>query len=251
MFDYSIERGYPKAMTVPASVTWPAYRLVDLSQPLGPQTPLWPGGGDFSVKTSSSYEQDGCYDRLLSLPEHIGTHVDAPAHFAPTGFRIDELPLERLVGPALVFDISASCADDPDYLLDADELSRLAADTPIPPKSFVLVRTGWDRHLGDLERYVGRAGTLRFPGLAAECAKLLVERGVSGVGIDTLSVDRGASTDFGFHNISMRGGLIHIEGLVDLDRLPATGSLLVVGCLPLVGGSGSPARVFAFVPGKS
>ena len=109
----------------------------------------------------------------------------------------------------------------------------------------VLVCTGWSAFLGDAGRYVT---DLRFPGVSSEAARLLVERGVAGLGIDTLGVDPGNSTDFAAHNTTLPAGLWHLEGLVNLELLPARGALLAVGAPLLVGGSGVPARPLALLP---
>ena len=109
----------------------------------------------------------------------------------------------------------------------------------------VLVRTGWDRFLNDRARYID---DLRFPGVGVEAAELLVRRGVIGIGIDTLSIDRGVATEFPVHLITLPAGLWHVEGLVGIDRVPSVGAMLVVG-VPLVkDASGFPARVPALLP---
>jgi kynurenine formamidase len=107
------------------------------------------------------------------------------------------------------------------------------------------VCTGWSEFLADAPRYVS---DLRFPGVSAEAARLLVERAVAGIGIDTLGIDPGSSTDYAAHNTTLPAGLWHLEGLVNLELLPARGALLAVGAPLLVGGSGVPARPLALLP---
>ena len=226
-----------------------ADRLVDLTQPLGPQTLLWPDSTPFVAVVGGTHERDCAYWRSLSLPEHAGTHLDAPAHFAPGGLTADRLPLESLVRPAVVLDVADACGGDPDYALAAGAVARLVArDGIVPRGSAVLVRTGWDALLDDPERYAGPPGALAFPGLAVDAAALLVSRGAVGIGIDTLGVDPGSSTDFAVHRLTQSAGLWHLEGLVDLGRLPRRGAWLVVGLPPVVGGSGAPVRAFAILP---
>ncbi len=111
----------------------------------------------------------------------------------------------------------------------------------------MLVHTGWDARRDDPIAYAGD-GESRFPGLARGAAVLLVARGVAGIGIDTLGVDPGHAQGFPAHRITLPAGLWHLEGLVNLGRVPARGAWLVVGALPLVDGSGAPARVFAILP---
>ena len=145
-------------------------------------------------------------------------------------------------------DVRGLVGDDPSFELTAAQIEEIESrDGEIPPGSAVLVHTGWDRYLDDPERYGGGART-EFPGLAVDAAQLLVTRGVAGIGIDTLGVDPGESELFAAHRITLPAGLWHAEGLVGLERVPLRGAWLVVGALPIVAGSGSPARIFAIVP---
>jgi kynurenine formamidase len=229
---------------------WTVDRVVDLSQELGPRTPRWPGAAPVIGSVLYDFAADGFYDRDLSLPEHVGTHLDAPAHFALAGRRAHQLGAADLVREARVFDIRELCGDDADFALTADQIVALEREIgPVEPATVALFRTGWDRFLGDPDRYVGpSSGPPRFPGLAPSAGRYLVDRGVVGIGIDTLGVEPGRATDYPLHQITLPAGLWHLEGLVGLDRLPPRGVLLVVGALPLSDGSGAPARVFALLP---
>jgi len=223
-------------------------RLVDLTQPLGPATTLWPGSRPFAAVTVEDYEADGCYSRELEVPEHAGTHFDAPAHFAPAGARVDGVPPELLVRPAVKLDVRSLVGGDATATVGADAIRELEErDGLIEAGSAVLVHTGWDAYWQDPARYLGYPET-SSPGLAGDAAQLLVERGVVGIGIDTLSVDAGDSTELPVHVTTLPAGLWHLEGLVGLERVPARGAWLVAAPLRLVDGSGSPARVFAIVP---
>lgn len=226
------------------------WSVIDLSQPLWPGMARWPQTPPLTATVVASIEADGLYERHLALPEHVGTHVDAPAHFAPKGTTVDQLSPSSLLAPGRVIDLRAACAGDPDFALEADVLERLEAEqVPLVPGCLALFRTGWDRYLLEHELYIGPAsGPPRFPGLAPSAARLLVERGVRGIGIDTLGIEPGAATEYPLHHITLPAGLFHVEGLVGLGRLPASGFLVVVAPLPLVGGSGSPARVLALAP---
>ena len=222
--------------------------LIDLTQPLGPATVLWPGSQPFTAETTVDHDTHGAYARDLTLPEHAGTHLDAPVHFARDGATTETLALSALVRPAARLDVRALVADDPSFAVSAANVEKIERlDGEIPAGSAVLVNTGWDRFLGDPERYGGGAATA-FPGLGTDAARLLVVRGVVGIGIDTLGVDPGESETFSAHRVTMPAGLWHAEGLVGLDRVPARGAWLVVGVLPIVDGSGAPARVFAVLP---
>lgn len=224
-------------------------RLVDLTQPLGPATPLWPDSTPFEARVDVDHERDGAYARTLRLPEHSGTHLDAPAHFAQGGPTIEAIPLERLVRPAVVVDARPLADGDPGFLLERRHLEEVERrDGPIPAGCAVLVCFGWDAHVGDPDRYLGPPGALAFPGLAEDAARLLVERRVAGLGVDTLSTDAGSSTTYPVHGVILPAGIWQLEGLVGLDRLPPRGAWLVAAPLLLVEGSGTPARVFALLP---
>jgi kynurenine formamidase len=219
-------------------------RVVDLTATLGPGTALWPGSDPVESHVVTEYERDGYYGRVWRTTEHAGTHLDAPAHFAPGAAYVDQIPAERLVAPAAVVDVSDRAARDPEYTLEADELVAFEErDGAIEPGMAVLLRTGWDEP-GYLDVPAGR---LRFPGFGASAAELLIGRGVVGIGIDTAGVDAGHAVESPVHHLTLPAGLWHLEGLVNLDSLPARGALLVVGALKLEKGSGTPARVLALV----
>ncbi len=223
-------------------------RLVDLTQEHGPGTVLWPGSTPFAATIEATHERDGAYLRTLTIPEHFGTHFDAPAHFAPGGATVESIPIGRLVREAAVVDAAGDVGDDPDHAVPAATLIAWeATHGPIPPGSIVVVRTGWDRFRRDARRYVGADGP-RLPGLRPDAAELLVSRGVVGVGIDSLGIDRGLETEAPVHRILLSAGLWAVEGLVGLERLPPRGAWIVVAPIRLVAGSGSPARVFAILP---
>ena len=220
-------------------------RVIDLTQPLGPATVMWPGSAPLEAQVVSRIETDRSYARRITTPEHAGTHLDAPSHFAPGGAHADAIPAERLVAPAAVIDVRAECERDAGFTIEREQVEEAEGrDGPIEPGSAVLALTGWERYLADPERYVGGD----FPGFGVGAAELLIERGVVGLGIDTLGVDPGAATDFPVHHLTLPAGLWHLEGLVNLGALPPRGALLVVGALRLVEGSGTPARVFGLLP---
>lgn len=221
-------------------------RVIDLSQPLSPATTPFPGMEAMRAETQATVAAEGYFLRRIDIGEHYGTHFDAPAHFHEGGATVEGIAAERLVRPARLVDVSARCADDPDYALTADDvLAMEARHGDLEPGDALVVRTGWDRHLGDPARYVG---DLRFPGVGIDAAELAIERGVDGIAIDTLSVDRGVATDFVVHYRTLPAGLWHAEGLAGLEQLPPRGAWLVVGVPPLVGASGFPARIMALIP---
>jgi kynurenine formamidase len=226
-----------------------AGRLVDLTQPLGPDTVLWPGSTPFEATIEIDHATHGAYARSLSLPEHAGTHLDAPVHFAAGGAAADELPLSALVRPAVRLDARHLVGDDASFTLGAGQVEAIEAeDGAIPVGCAVLVHTGWDGRLGRATAYAGDGDVPAFPGIGADVAELLVARGVAGIGIDTLGVDPGHAVDFPAHRITAAAGIWHLEGLVGLERVPARGAWLVAAALRLVAGSGTPVRAFAILP---
>jgi len=220
--------------------------IVDLTQTISEATPMWPGSRPVHLPTTLA--DDGCFMRDIALPEHTGTHVDAPAHFVDGGAAVGEIPARDLVRPLVVADVRDVVGDDADAAVGADALRAIERrDGRIAPGVVVVVRTGWDRHIDDPRRYIGGAAA-RCPGIDVDAAELLVDRGVTAVGIDTLGIDPGIRTDCPAHHVTLAAGVWHLEGLVGLHRVPARGAWLVVGALPLAGGSGAPARVLAIVP---
>ena len=174
-------------------------------------------GGARGVDAS---RRDHSYARQITTPEHAGTHLDAPSHFAPGGTHADQIPAERLVAPAVVLDVRAECERDADFAIEREHVEEAERrDGAIEAGSAVLALTGWDQYSGDAEKYVGGD----FPGFGPGAAELLIERGVVGLGIDTLGVDPGAATDFPVHHMTLPAGLWHLEGLVNLAALPPRG----------------------------
>jgi kynurenine formamidase len=186
------------------------FRVVELTQPLGPATVLWPGSTPFAAVVDGEHGRDASYDRTLTLAEQSGTHIDAPGHFAPGGRTTDKLAADDLVRPAVVLDVRDCCAGNAAYTLSRGEVEEAEVrDGPIPAGSAVLVCTGWDAYVGDSARYAGDGATPAFPGIARDAAELFVERGVVGIGIDTLGVDPGYAVDFPAHHITQPAGIWH------------------------------------------
>jgi len=224
--------------------------VIDLTQPYGPSTIVWPGSHPPAFTTVENHAEHGCFARAVHLYEHTGTHLDAPAHFVDGAETVDQISAERLVCPLAVIDIAKQAAADPDYALGVADIERSEKQHgAIPASSAVLVHTGWGERYRDAGRYmtVDDKGRLRFPGVGREAALWLIEhRRITGIGIDTVGIDPGADKDFTVHrHATLPNGVWHLEGLVNLERLPARGSTIFVGVLPFVGGSGAPARVIA------
>jgi kynurenine formamidase len=222
-------------------------KVLDLTQPLDESTLLWPESAPFVADAQPQYDVDGFWWRDLAFAEHSGTHLDAPCHCVEGGADVESFGAEQLVRPAVRIDARALCGGDPEWTLATTDVEAWEAEHGrVPAGAAVLLCTGWDAYVGDHARYVG--DPLSFPGYGPEAAALLVERGVAGLGVDTLSVDRGSAADFPVHFTSLPAGLWHLEGLVGLAGVPDVGATVVAGALRLPRASGTPARVFALVP---
>ena len=183
--------------------------------------------------------------------EHYGTHLDAPAHFPPGKTTVDQIPVKQLFGPAVVIDVRPESGKDADYQLVAARVEEWEQrHRRIPEGAIVLLRTGWASRWPDVRKYRNQdaQGKMHFPGFSPESARLLIERKVSGLGCDTLSIDHGASSDYTVHHLALGAGLYQLENLTDLGELPETGAFLIVAPIKLEGGSGGPVRVFALLP---
>lgn len=236
-----------------------AFRLVDLTHAYNEQTVYWPTSPTHFEKTTLSEGQtSGGYfysAYTVCMPEHGGTHLDAPVHFAEGGQTADAVPLKNLIAPAVVIDVSRAAQKDRDYRLTKNNvLDFEARHGVIEAGTIVLVRTGWSRHWPDALAYLGDdtpgdASKLSFPGYGERATELLVEeRGVVMLGIDTASIDYGASTDFMAHRVSAARNVAGLENLTNLNELPPTGTILMALPMKIEDGSGGPVRVVALVP---
>jgi kynurenine formamidase len=227
--------------------------VVDLTHAINAHVPTYDPAeaSAYQVKTVATIEKDRYSARNISLPEHFGTHIDAPAHFAPGLWTVDQIPPERLIAPLVVLDVSAHVKSHPDYLISVEDIARWEqANGQIPLGAVVMARTGWDARWNSAQDYrnADAKGVMHFPGYSVEAAKFLVEgRNALGLGIDTLSVDYGPSKDFAVHQYTLAHSLYHLENVTNLGRIPATGAVAVVAPMKLEGGSGGPVRVLALV----
>jgi kynurenine formamidase len=234
-------------------------RIVDLTHAYDETTLYWPTSPSaFDLKTLADGMTPGGYyysSYAFCTPEHGGTHLDAPVHFAKNGKAMGELPLAQLVAPAVVIDVTAQAAGDAAYLVSRANVEAFErAHGRIPAGSMVLVRTGWSQRWPNRKQYFGDdtpgdASKLRFPGYGEDAARLLVEeRRVAVLGIDTASIDHGPSTTFIAHRIGAAAGVANLENLTNLDALPPTGAVVIALPMKIAKGSGGPARVVALVP---
>lgn len=243
-----------------------AVRVVDLTQPLGPDTPvielppIFASSPGFSMEVISRYDDKGpaWYWNTIHLGEHTGTHFDAPVHWI-TGAQLpdntlDKIPASKLIGPACVIDCSKEAEADNDFLLTREHvLAWEAAHGQIPPGSWLLMRTDWSKRKGREAFLNIRADGAHSPGFTPDCVRFLAfERDVLGVGVECVGTDAGQAASFDppfpAHNIMHGSGRFGLASLANLDQLPPTGAIVIAAPLKIVEGSGSPARVLALVP---
>jgi len=237
-----------------------AVQVVDLTAPLSSKTPIlnlpepfgqtWP----FALSEISRYDAAGpaWYWNNITTGEHTGTHFDAPIHWV-TGRDSDDVaqvPARRLIAPAVVLDVTAQSAADPDFLLEvADVQAFQARNGPLPDGGWLLLRTGWSARGDDPDAFANAGHT---PGVSVECGRWLAEESpINGVGVETVGTDAGAAHSFDppfpCHSFLLGNDKYGLTQLRNLDVLPPTGAVVIAGPLPIVGGSGSPCRVLALI----
>lgn len=233
---------------------------VDLSYAFDSATIYWPTAQRFRLEVVSAQRTPGGFyyaANNISAAEHGGTHLDSPVHFAEGRHTTDQIPLEQLMGPAVVVDVSTKVAPDPDYMVAPEDFAVWEqAHGRIPDGAIVLIRTGWGSRWPDPARYLGTTKTgaaavpeLHFPGIAPDAARWLVaQRTIDAVGIDTPSIDFGQSTTFETHQILFAADVPAFENVANLDRLPATGGFAIALPMKIRGGSGGPLRIVALLP---
>jgi len=226
-------------------------RVIDLSYAISEKLVPWPGDEKwFEAKINASHERNGYFSRSFWMLEHYGTHLDAPAHFAPGKATVDQIEVKHLFGSAVLFDVQEEARKDADYQLPARAIEDWEKrHERVPEGAIALLRTGWAARWPDAVRYRNQdaQGRMHFPGFSAEAARLLIERKASGLGCDTMSVEVGESSDFALHRLTLGAGLYHLENLADLSAVPESGAHLVVAPIKLEGGSGGAVRVFAIL----
>ena len=249
--------GCQTAGDVPAGFDLAQYRAVDLSHTFDDETIYWPTDEPFHHDQKAWGVTEGGYwysSFTYGGSEHGGTHLDAPIHFAEGKRSVDQIPVEQLIGEAVVIDISGQCAQNPDYMLAvADIEAHEAGHGAIPADAIVLVKTGWASRWPDKKAYMGSdvpgdVENLHFPGVSREAAELLVTRSVAAVGVDTASIDPGVSRDFPTHQALGAAQIAILENVASLDDVPERGALLFALPMKIGGGSGGPCRVVALVP---
>jgi D-alanyl-D-alanine dipeptidase/kynurenine formamidase len=234
-------------------------RAIDLTHPFGPDTLYWPNApGGFELRQLAWGRTPAGFfyaANAFCAPEHGGTHLDAPIHFAEGHQTADAIAVDRLLGPAVILDVAAAAARDRDYRATAADVRRFEArHGTIPAGAIVLLRTGWDVYWPDRLRYFGddvpgRTTDLHFPAYGRDAAELLVrERRVAALGVDTPSLDYGPSRDFVVHQVAAAADVIGLENLANLKEVPETGAWVIALPMKIAGGSGGPLRAIALAP---
>ena len=224
----------------------PERSLVDLTHVFATDFPVFPGGPQAERETLVSVEENGYYIQRWNFAEHTGTHMDFPGHFIADGLRTDTYPVEMLMGPAVVIDISARAEDDADTMVTIDDLKSWEMENgEIPEGAFVMMYSGWE-HLIGTQAFLGDDSGLHFPGFSGEASQWLVdERSIHGIGVDTLSIDHGPSATFDTHYIILGAGLVGIENVANLSAIMDTQATVICGIPRYEEGSGGPARILA------
>jgi kynurenine formamidase len=238
--------------------------VIDLTAPLSEGTPIiqlpppFANTRRFELTEISHYDDRGpaWYWNDISTGEHVGTHFDAPIHWATgrEGEDVSQVPVSRLIAPAAVIDKSRESAQNPDFLLEISDIKAFEKEHGrLPEGGWLLYRTGWDERASDQRSFLNANETgPHTPGISVECARWLAsEAPVIGVGVETVGTDAGAAHSFDpafpCHSFLLGAGKYGLTQLANLNRLPPQGAVVIAGPLPIVRGSGSPARVIALV----
>jgi kynurenine formamidase len=232
-----------------------------MTYPFDNRSIYWPNAQGFNLTPESAgmTEQGYWYAaNFYSASEHGGTHADAPLHFAKNGRSIDQVPLAEWIGPAVVIDVRNQCALNRDYLLTVDDIKNWEKQYGrIPQGAWVIMYTGTDTQfypdpvqvLGTDKKGLSAIPSLSFPGFSKESAEFLtMERNITGIALDTPSMDYGKSQDFLVHRVICGADKLALENIANLDKLPPSGAMLYVIPMDIRGGTGAPARVFAILP---
>ena len=233
-------------------------KLVDMTYPFAAETMHWPTAKPFQLeKVNEGMTPQGYWysSYNYSASEHVGTHLDAPFHFAQGKWTADQIPLERTIGPGVVIDVRRKAEANRDYQLQVVDIKTWERrHGKIPRGAMVLMYSGWGKFWGDRQRYFGTdqegdVTNLRFPGFSKDAAELLLkEYKINAVGTDAPSIDYGPSRDFIVHQIFGGANVPILEDVASLERLPPKGTTIFALPMKIKGGSGAPLRIFALLP---
>ncbi len=242
--------------------TWKDGTWVDLSYEFSEETIYWPTSEPFKLEVVFAGKTDaGFYysANQFCTAEHGGTHIDSPVHFSEGKWTVEQIPLNKLIAPAVVIDVSEKALNNPDYQVSVEDFQSWEAEHgQIPDGTIVLLRTGYGRFWPDRVKYMGTdergqdaVAKLHFPGLHPDAAKWLVDnRNINAIGLDTPSIDYGQSKLFESHQTLFAANIPAFENVANLDKLPTTGAWVFALPMKIKGGTGGPLRIVAFIPKK-
>ena len=224
-----------------------SYRFVDLTHSIHPEVPSWTGACGFESEIKMDYDQGV---RVMKYTCHagIGTHMDSPSHFYPNTANIADIPIEDLIVPACIIDVSAKMHAD--YMIDPKDLSDYEEQHgKIPPKSLIIGYTGWSSHWPDAKAYRNEDadGQMHFPGFTASAAELLLERKCVGIGIDTLSPD-GSNMEFPVHKHILGAGKYILENMANLEQMLQSGGYIIALPIKVKEGTEAAVRAIGLIP---
>jgi kynurenine formamidase len=238
---------------------FPSGTIIDLSHAYDENTIYWPTAETFHLEKDFEGVTDKGYyyaANRFSTAEHGGTHIDAPVHFAKGHNTVDQIPLEQLMGQAILVDVSKHCATNPDYLIAVSDFQAWEKQNgAIPKDAIVLLRTGYSKYWPDRKKYMGTdergaqaVPKLHFPGLSPEAARWLIQnRAIKAIGLDTASIDYGQSTLFESHRTLFDKNIPAFENLDNLDQLPVKDFYVIALPMKIKGGTGGPLRIIAII----
>lgn len=241
---------------------FPSGRIIDLSYAFDASSVYWPTAEPFKLETDFEGVTDKGYfysAYRYSAAEHGGTHLDSPIHFAKGRHTVDQIPLEQLMGAAVVVDVTRQCASNPDYQVTVADFQHWErTNGRIANGTIVLLRTGFGKHYPDRGKYLGTdergadaVPKLHFPGLDPAAARWLTQnRSIKAIGLDTASIDHGQSTLFETHRILFDKNIPAFENVANLDQLPLKGFSVIALPMKIKGGSGGPLRIVAILSGR-
>ena len=222
----------------------------DMTHTLDEQFPTFSGESQYSREQVFNFKDNGFNLYNLTLSEHVGTHIDAPIHFSEDASTVDEIPVQDLIAPLCIINISARAEQDSDTQLTPDDINQWISDNgEIPQRACVAMYSGWENHLGTEKfRNADDQGGMHFPGFHIEATQMLLEQSTSiGIAVDTLSLDYGKSEDFATHYAWLPAQRWGLENVANLGELPVSGATILVGAPKFKGGTGGQCRLFAMV----
>jgi|SRR5687768_16680756 len=235
-----------------------SFEWIDLTHPFSEKTLYWPNNPKGFTRDTlfEGMTDKGYYYSSFDFyaPEHGGTHLDAPVHFAQGKMTLDELSLDQLTGEAVVIDVSANASNNRDYQIQVNDVTNWEKEHgTLKENVIILFHTGYGKFYPDALTYFGtdKKGEealpfLHFPGIHPQLAEWLVKnRKIKAVGLDTPSIDYGQSTDFQTHRILLAENMPAFENVANLHLLPAQNIYVVALPMLLKDGSGGPLRIIA------